>query len=158
MTMRLAAAVDVSDREAESVTRATLQVAGFLTLGTQGHLDVLYSERERSDDVKRMALAVKVAQLVREFHVGSEHLQILDGAPELTLRPLIAGREYDVVLLGAFSHRAGMAANWSSLTSELAEATPGDVLLVHAVDRARRAVAPAGLPREQGAYEKQQFV
>lgn len=156
--MRFAAAVDVSDSETEAVTRAILQVGGFLTLGTRGHLDVLYSERERADDAKRMALAARVAQLVREFHVGSERLQIFDGAPELTLRPLISAREYDVVLLGAVTHRPGLVASLFSLTSRLSEATNGDVLLVQPSQRSpSRAITGASL-RQQRPHEQEEFV
>ena len=104
--MRFAAAVDVSDAEAARKLRARiLHAAGFLALGCRGFLDVLYTEREQHDDALRMERAVRLAQLVREFHVGSERLQMFDGAPEKRLPPLIAARQYDVLVLGAVTHR-----------------------------------------------------
>jgi hypothetical protein len=69
--------------------------------------------------------------MVREFHVGSEHLQMFEGAPEATLPGLIAGRGYDVLTLGAMSHRTGFAALFANLSTQLVDAGEGDVLLVN---------------------------
>ncbi len=102
--LRVAAAVDVSDHETAVVARSILQAAGFLALGLHGNLDILYSEREERDETLRMERAVKIAQLVREFHVGCERLQMFDGAPEKRLPPLLAARQYDLLVLGAVSH------------------------------------------------------
>ena len=129
--MRFAAAVDVSDAATLAVARAVLHTAGFLTLGSRGFLDVLYTERELHDETLRMERAVKLAQLVREFHVGCERLQMFDGVPEKKLPPLISARQYDVLLLGAVSHRARLSGMICPLTSRLTEATPGDVVLVN---------------------------
>jgi hypothetical protein len=156
--LHFAAAVDVADREAESATRAILQAGSFLTLATRGHLDVLYSERERADEARRIALAGKVAKLLREVHVGPERLQTFEGTPEVTLSPLLAARGYDVVLLSAVPHRDGIAASWSSLTSQLADVTPGDVLLVPCGALATPTGIESHLLRQQRPYEKQQFV
>lgn len=129
--MRFAATVDVSDAARLEVARAVLHTAGFLTLGSRGFLDVLYTERELHDETLRMARAVKLAQLVREFHVGCERLQMFDGVPEKKLLPLISAREYDVLLLGAVSQRSRLSEMICPLSSRLVEATPGDVVLVN---------------------------
>jgi nucleotide-binding universal stress UspA family protein len=128
--LRLAAAVDVSDRDSEALTRGILQVSGFLALGTSGILDVLYAERERDDSALRMARAVKLASLVREFRVGCEHLQMFDGAPEKTLAPLLARRHYDLLVLGGVTRRSGLGAMLQPLNGQLADAAGADVLLV----------------------------
>jgi nucleotide-binding universal stress UspA family protein len=129
--LRLAAACDVADREAEAVTRSILQSAGFLALGSHGELDILYCERELRDETLRMERAVKLSQLVREFHVGSESIHMLAGRPEETMPEFIAGKRYDLLVLGAVTHRSGLGAVLSSLTSKLADATQeGDLLLV----------------------------
>lgn len=127
--LRIAAAVDISDADTAVVARGILHIAGFLALGCHGSLDVLYSERETRDETIRMERAVKLAQLVREYHVGCEQLQMLNGDPETKLPPLIAARDYDLLVLGAVSHRD--IRPWSTtLTSRLVEASPGDVVLV----------------------------
>jgi hypothetical protein len=120
--LRFATAVDVSDEESASLARSILHAAGFLALGTHGQLDILYSEREANDEAVRLKRAVRIAQIVREFHVGCERLQIFSGEPAKRLPPLIAARHYDVLVLGAESSRGAERA--------IADATRGDVLLV----------------------------
>jgi nucleotide-binding universal stress UspA family protein len=134
--MRFAAAVDVADREAEAVARGILQTAGLLALGCRANLDVLYSEREEQDETIRMARAVKVAALVREFHVGCERLQIWDGEPEKRLPGLLSARHYDLLLLGAVTHRDGLMASMNLVTSALVDAADADVVLVKPGERA----------------------
>ena len=129
---RYAAAVDVSDAASLGAARAVMQAAGFLALGSHGYLDVLYTEREQHDSRLRMERAVRLSQLVREFHVGCERLQMFDGVPEKRLPPLIAGRRYDVLFLGAVTHREGLLETWCPLTSKLVDATTGDVVLLKA--------------------------
>jgi nucleotide-binding universal stress UspA family protein len=138
--LRIAAACDVADRDAEAVTRSILQIAGFLTLGSHGDLDILYSERERHDETLRMKRAVKLAQLVREFHVGSERIQLLTGKPEDTLPGTLGAGKHDLLVLGAVTHRAGIGAALSNLISKLADATDGDVLLVKAAESLREQI------------------
>jgi hypothetical protein len=154
--MRLGAAVDVSDAETTTVACAILQAAGFLSLGIHGTLDVLYSEREERDERVRMERAVKVAQLVREFHVGADRLHMMDGAPERKLPPLITARQYDLLVLGAATDRERHASPPDTLTGQLVDAGDGDVVLVR----------PAGVPRvptgnsfrEKPLHYGQQFV
>lgn len=134
-TLRMAAAVDVADVDSARFARAILQAAGFLALGSGAQLDVLYSEREERDERVRMERAVMLCAMVREFHVGGERLRRYDGAPERTLPPLIAERYYDLLVIGAVTHRTGMAGWTETLSSRLADATAGDVLLVKPVER-----------------------
>jgi hypothetical protein len=157
--MRFAAAVDVSVREGDGVARSILQSAGMLALGCRANLDILYSERENRDQAVRMERAVRLAQLVREFHVGCERLQMFIGAPEMTLPGVIASRRYDVLVLGAVTRRTGLAASVATLTEKLVDAAESDVVLVKASERvdARSSVSTAS-GREQGLHQAQQFV
>jgi nucleotide-binding universal stress UspA family protein len=154
---RFAAAVDVSDRDSEALTRSILQSSGFLALGTSANLDVLYAERERRDERLRMERAVKLAALVREFRVGGENLQLLDGSPEKMLPPVLARRHYDLLVLGGATRRTGLAGVLQSLSANLAEAAGGDVLLVNS---AESKPAPAEVPRstrDQAFHEREQL-
>jgi nucleotide-binding universal stress UspA family protein len=140
--MRLAAAVDVSERDADALARAILHAAGLIAMQCEATLDVLYSEREVRDDSLRMERAVRVARLVREFHVGGERLRVLNGPPDETLPKAVSAGDYDLVVVGAISHRAD-ALPWTPfLTSLLANASPGDVMLVKETQRASREIAP----------------
>ena len=73
----------------------------------------------------RMERAVRLAQLVREFHVGCDRLQMFNGAPEKRLLPLFAARQYDLLVLGSVSHRRALGESLRSLTSRLAECHHG---------------------------------
>jgi nucleotide-binding universal stress UspA family protein len=158
-SLRLAASVDVSDADNVEIARSVLHTAGFLALGCHGNLDVLYTERERHDEFIRMERAVRLAQLVREFHVGCERLQMFEGSPDKRLPPLFAARQYDLLVLGSVSHRRGLGEALRSLTSRLAESTTGDVVLVKGMpDEQRQATPDAGLGEEQVADQCQQLV
>lgn len=151
---RMAAAVDAADRDSEALTRSILQAAGFLALGSHAHLDVLYAEREQHDEVLRMERAVKLASLVREFRVGCENLQFIDGTPDKELPPLLAKRRYDVLVLGGLTRRSGLASVWKPLNALLAEASRGDILLV--TGRHASAVQPWTQPSAEQALDQRQ--
>jgi nucleotide-binding universal stress UspA family protein len=131
-SLRVAVAVDVSDADNAHIARSLMHTAGFLTLGFHGNLDILYCEREAHDETLRMERAVKLAQLVREFHVGCERIQVFTGAPEKMLPPLVAARQYDLLVLGALSRKSGLSSIFGGVTSRLIEASEGDVMLVKA--------------------------
>ncbi len=126
---RFAAAVDVA--EGGALARAILHSAGFLALGCDAPIDVLYSEREQRDEALRMSRAVRLSRIVREFHVGGEHMELLSGDPARTLPPLIAKRHYDVLALGSHMAANGVSAIAGTLSSRLAETFDGDVLFVN---------------------------
>jgi len=153
--LRMAAAVDVGDADSQRFARAILQCAGFLALGSCASLDVLYCEAEERDERVRMERAVKLSQLVREFHVGCERLQMFAGLPERTLPRVIESRRYDLLVLGAITHRDGLG----GLSSKLVDATAGDVLLVKPGEsRVSEGRADGLLLRQKGANLAEQFV
>lgn len=156
--LRIAAAVDISDPEAALVARSVLQSAGFLALGFQGNLDILYTERELRDERLRLERAVKLAQLVREYYVGCERLQMFDGPPETRLAAVIGPRQYDVLTLGGVTHRTPTPLR-ETLTSKLFEAIEGDVLLVKPGTREPGAVHPVmGSTRQKIAHHAEELV
>ena len=154
---RFAAAVDVADDVSAETARAILHTAGFIALGCHGLIDILYGERERVDERVRMARAVKLAQLVREFHVGCERIQVFDGAPGETLPPLAAARHYDVLVLGAHTHQPPRKTLFGTMTKRMVEATDGDVVLVKAPLR-EIDMQPSRSFREERPQECQQFL
>jgi len=155
--IRFAAAVDVADDETSDTARSILHAAGFMALGCHGNLDILYSEREQHDDALRMERAVKLAQLVREFHVGCERIQVFDGAPEQVLPPLLSARHYDVLVLGAQSRQPALKNLLGATNSRLVQATEGDVVLVNAPGRAIGNAHQDESTREKGSHEIEQF-
>jgi universal stress protein E len=155
--IRFAAAIDAADDGSGDTARSILHAAGFLALGCLGDLDILYSEREQHDDALRMERAVRLAQLVREYHVGSERIQVFDGAPEKTLPPLVAARHYDVLVLGARSRQPALKNIFGATNSLLLEATDGDVVLVKAPGRNAEIERRIGSPREKRFHQSEEF-
>ena len=94
-----------------------------------------------------VALVIWHGALVREFRVGGENLQLLDGTPEKKLPPVLTSRQYDLVVLGGATRRSGLAGVLRSLSANLAEAAGGDVLLVNSADGKP---VPADSPRSTG--------
>jgi nucleotide-binding universal stress UspA family protein len=127
--VRIAAAVDAS-KDVGALARSIVHTAGFLTLGLDADLDVIYSERERQDEVLRMAHAVRLARLVREFHVPGDRVRRLECAPEKSLVPLAASGHYDIVILGGGTGRSGPSILHPSLTHKVVEACTTDVVLI----------------------------
>lgn len=150
--VRFATAVDVADNGA-ALARTTLHTAGFLALGVQGRLDILYSEREVEDESVRIKRAVRLAQLVREYHVGCERLQMYSGAPEVRLPALVAARRYDVLVLGADFGKGDAAENALIVARRLMAAAISDVVLVKAASAQPAAAAGVGSWREQRANQ-----
>jgi hypothetical protein len=137
--MRLAAAIDGSERDGDAVARSILHAAGLIAMRCEATVDVLYSERETRDERLRMERAVRVARLVREFRVGGERLRILTGAPGKTLPNAVAAGEFDIVVIGAIPRSPSA---WSpSPTILLANAATVDVMLVRETARATAALA-----------------
>jgi nucleotide-binding universal stress UspA family protein len=127
---RFAAAIDVAEPDSERVARGILHVAGFLAQRLTAHLDILYSEREENDEPVRMERAVRLARLVREYHVGVERLQVFTGPPERVLPALVAERHYDVLVVGTVPRHRSLLTELHSISRKLAGSTEGDVLLV----------------------------
>jgi nucleotide-binding universal stress UspA family protein len=133
---RFAAAVDVSSDDNVLIARGILQAAEFLTLRCNANLDILYCERERREHVAHLERSARLAQLVREFLVGRERIQVSFGIPERILPPKVSALRYDVLVLGARRGADEFKRSFGGMTSLLVEATRGDVLLVGANIRA----------------------
>jgi nucleotide-binding universal stress UspA family protein len=150
-----AAAIDVADEDNADLARGILQTAGFLALGAHANLDVLYCEREPHEERVRMERTVRLAQMVREFHVGCESIRRLEGEAEQTLPKLAAERRFDVLVLGSPARSESLAGMRPGTASRLIDATDGDVLLVKAPERA--ATRADRLRRQQRADQRQEF-
>jgi universal stress protein E len=124
---RFAAAIDVSEQETSGLGRAILDTSEYIALGCHADLDVLYSERGGAEEGSR---AITLRQLAHDAGVKPEHVHILRGEPEATLAGFASQRNYDVLVLGALTHRTGPAALVGTLTSRLVDALTCDFILV----------------------------
>jgi len=126
---QVAAMVDVSGQETPGLSREILRASGYLTLGCRGALDVVYSECEEADAEQKASRARVLTELVHELHIRVDHVHVLSGNPEQTL-PDFAARRYDVLVLGALTHREGLAPVVGTLTGKLVDALDCDFILV----------------------------
>jgi universal stress protein E len=127
---RFAAAVDVADPGGGSLARSILQTAGFLALGCRGHLDIVFSDRERPDSDAATRHREALGMLVNEFRVGRERQHVLLGDADDTLPEFAARQRYDLIVLGALTRRPGPSALIGTLTSRMVDAFDCDFVLV----------------------------
>ncbi len=141
--LRIAAAIDVSDEETEGLANAIIRIARRLALATGGELELVYAERMPPENSESRARASKLRTLARMVDLDERHAHILPGTPEQELAAFAAGRDYDVLVLGALTHRKAPVRLVGSLTSTLVEALDSDFLLI----KPDAAVAEGRVPR-----------
>jgi nucleotide-binding universal stress UspA family protein len=145
--LRIGAAIDVSDHETEGLAATIIRIARRLALATGGELELLYAEPLRSESPEGRTHAARLRTLARQADLDEQHAHILSGTPEQELAAFAAGRDYDVLALGALTHRRAPVRLVGTLTSTLVEALESDFLLIKpgasaAMERAARRAAP----------------
>ena len=126
---RFAAAVDVSDAETSAVARRVMYTAEYLALGCGAELEMMHCE-DPSLHSENASAGTGLEQLAAEHRVPPEKLHVLRGVPEQTLPPYASARAYDVLVMGALTHRTGVTALVGTLTSHLLDALECDFVLV----------------------------
>ena len=119
-TPKFGALVDVSDNCTAQLAEIILRTSEYLALGCRGELDVLYSDSS-ADTAEQSARAAALQRLTREYHIGSTHVHVLSGDPDVTLPDFAARQHYDALVLGGRTHRKGIAPLIGALTGKLVE-------------------------------------
>ena len=129
---QIGAAVDVSEEETPGLVRAILQMAGCIARSCNGDLDVLYgSGPTGAEGTKEQAGARRALQaLADEFGVAGDRIHVVPGDPGEALPRFASEREYDLLALGALTHRSTLAALEGALTGRLLDTLDCDFLLV----------------------------
>lgn len=122
-----AASVDISDEETPGLALAILRTARFVAGRCAGTLDILYCERAPAPEARREE-ALKA--LAREAAIPDPRVRMVAGEPAAELPRLAAREGYDLMLLGALTHRRGVATLVGTLTSRLVETLECDFILV----------------------------
>ncbi len=128
----IGAAVDVSADEPAELTICILQMADLLGKALNGRVEVLYSD-ESADSRDTRSVQDRVALLrerIRQAGVQPDEVHVLTGDAASTLPQFAAGRDYDLLMLGALSHRRQLADLVGTLTIRLIESLDCDFLLV----------------------------
>ena len=131
---RFAAAVDVSAEETAGLARGVLETSAMLSAVHGADTDILFSETGHASSDLVAARAEALRKLTEQTHAGVANIRILEGDPERTLPAALAAGQYDVLTLGALTHRPGVTQLVGSLTSRLVDAANCDFVLVKAVE------------------------
>ncbi|HVW68463.1 MAG TPA: hypothetical protein VHB68_05775 [Steroidobacteraceae bacterium] len=123
---RFAAAVDISRDETQGLAASVVETAEMLRSLHGGDLDVLHA----APDIDAVAKRARELTLERVTRETQGIWRLLDGEAEQILPRYTAERDYDVLVIGALTHRPGMVDLVGSLTSRLMEAVDCDFVLV----------------------------
>jgi universal stress protein E len=127
---KIAAAVDVSEHGAAELPRAIMETSARLAQGCRGELDILYSEPGNTDPRQHEAHLSRLLSLARDAGLDDGRVHLVSGDPDHTLPGFAAGRGYDAFIMGALTHRPGLATLVGTLTSRLVESLDCDFVLV----------------------------
>ena len=127
---RLAAAVDVSENESRDLVQAIVETSKRLSEDCHGELDILYSEPWGVDPGNHEAHVGALHELTHTARLQPNSVHVLSGAAEQALPLFAAGRNYDVFIMGALTHRKELSALVGTLTARLIETLDCDFVLV----------------------------
>ena len=129
---RFAAFVDVSEEGTARFAQTIVHTSEYFALSCHAELDLIYSEASEDSREKTERLA-KLERVAREYHVEASHVHVLSGDPDQTVPEFAARQNYDAVVLGARTHRKGIASVRGMLTSKIVDAVDCDMILVEPV-------------------------
>jgi universal stress protein E len=138
----IAAAVDVSPGESPELTRAILRAAAGLAKAAAGTVEVVHASRCEGalppvSDPRRAMLA----ELASNAGLEGVECHLIAGEPAAALREFSRRRGFDLIVLGALTHRKTLTALVGTLTGRLIESLDTDFLLVKPTPQTR--VAPS---------------
>lgn len=126
----IAAAVDVSPGESAELTRAILRAAASLAKAAGGTVELIHAGgfdvAPPAADARRVALAERA----RDADLEQAECHLTGGEPASALRELAMRRNFDLIVLGALTHRKTLTALVGTLTGRLIESLDTDFLLV----------------------------
>ena len=125
----VAAAVDLSPEESPTLTHEILRAAKQFADAGRGTLEVLHAGPFRSAEVLA-AHRTKLEQRAREAEVAPSAVHLVDGEPAVVLTEFATARRYDLIVLGALTHRPSLPGLLGTLTGRLLETIESDFLLV----------------------------
>jgi universal stress protein E len=131
-TPRVVAAIDASPQERPGLARAILEVAETIRAEVHGRLEVVACAADTGRGFDLHAYSRRLDHLLSNVSPDREHVHLLQGQPETVLPEFARSRDYDIFVMGALAHRAGLAPVVGSLTSKLVAALGCDFILIKA--------------------------
>jgi nucleotide-binding universal stress UspA family protein len=126
----VAAAVDLSAEESPALTLEILRAARLFSDASHGTLEVVHAGQFRHAPEVLAAHRSKLEQRASEAAVAPSALHVVDGEPAIVLTEFATARPYDLIVLGALTHRRTLTALVGTLTGSLIETIESDFLLV----------------------------
>ena len=133
----IAAAVDVSSEESPALTHSILGLAKEFADVGGGTLEVLHAGHFYEPETLALHRA-KLEQRAREAGVAPSALHLIDGEPAAALTEFAAACHYDLMVLGALTHRKALTALLGTLTGHLIDTIESDFLLVRSAVGSRK--------------------
>jgi nucleotide-binding universal stress UspA family protein len=127
----VAAALDISGEESPEVIHAILRAAKTVAAGCGASLEVLYAspfDNAAPDAVK--AHRESLCSYAASAGVRPDQVHIVMGDPVRSIPEFVAQQCYELLVLGALTHRKTMTALVGTLTGRLIESVRCDLLLV----------------------------
>jgi universal stress protein E len=126
--LRMAAAVDASEEDSAFMRDVVSAAMSFS--GSADGFDVLYARSPAVGASRHVSGEQALQGLMHEMQLERARLNVLDGHPESKLAEFARPRNYDVLFLGALTHRKDLTSQVGTLTASLVEALTCDFMLV----------------------------
>jgi len=146
---RIAASVDPTDQETPGFAQQIVASAAQFAASCHGALDLLFGQARLPSNVVRNGSGAVLRALATEFGVPQERVHTLAGDPAEVLPPFVSRQHYDMIALGALTHRQGVTGLVGTLTDALMQVSDCDFLLLKPGTYARTPV-PAAQPSAGG--------
>lgn len=127
---RVAASVDPTDHETPGFARQIVDTARRFATGCHGELDLVFGHANPVDVARDEAASSGLRALAGEFGVPPAQAFTLVGDPPQVLPAFVSRQHYDVVALGALTHRQGITGLVGTLTDALLQSASCDFLLL----------------------------
>jgi universal stress protein E len=127
----VAAAIDIGTEESPAIARSILRAANRFAVDCAGCLDLIYAHRlEPATPETIESDRAALAERAREAEVSGAMFAVIGGEPAAAIPRFVARHGYDLLVLGALTHRKAPTALVGSLTGRLIETLDCDILLV----------------------------
>lgn len=126
----IAAAIDVSPGESRELTRAILRSASSFASTAGGAVEIVHAGGVEDGSPTHDACRMALAERARDAGLEGAECHLIAGEPAQALREFCARCDFDLIVLGALTHRKTLAALVGTLTGRLIESVESDFLLV----------------------------
>lgn len=127
----IAAAIDLSAGESAELTQTILSTAAAVARSAGGRLEIVHAARlDRGQLQELESRRAALEATVKSAGVKPADVHLLAGEPVAMLSQFAVQRDFDLIVLGALTHRASLTALVGTLTGRLLETLDCDFLLV----------------------------